>query len=361
MIELDRGDGQYKEIESFEDYEISQCIVFEMAIRTPKYRYQVDEVIKYYNENQQDIDSYDINQEIDGNKIDKYYKLLHMIDDIIRISLQDIDDELDYESAKFFGEDFNRVVKIVIKKFAYNQTQKSNATTYKHYQGLDTVVISDEVERDGYSIYTHISANDNYALIPLDDGDHKEVKTVDDFYEYLQHEDSNRDDVEYTRIIQERFKRPRLNLDERIATQTSIMLDLNKPLNELISYITLIKKDTNMDQKILKAPIELFGEELQRADNISKMCTKTKNGVELCFDSRKGITISQKIADMFFVYDALKQGAKELNIRTEISSYYITIGRQTEMSDKTFRKYRDIATDYIENERYQELITGIKS
>jgi len=63
---------------------------------------------------------------------------------------------------------------------------------------------------------------------------------------------------------------------------------------------------------------------------------------------------------MFFIYDSVKRGATIARIIHAIADYYEAIGKKTYMSQDTLRKYRNIATDYIEGERYYELLTGVK-
>jgi len=162
--------------------------------------------------------------------------------------------------------------------------------------------------------------------------------------------------------INANFKRPQIKIQDKTKSiNASLQLDINKPLNELIAYITHIKKDLEENKDILKAPIELLGEEIQKADDISKMCIKNKNGKKFCFDGRNGVLKTQKFADMFFIYDMNKLGVKESKIRVMIDEHYDPNNeKESGMSQDTFRKYLHIAKDYIDNQRYKEIITGVK-
>ncbi len=297
-MKLRRDEKIYQEIEAFADYELTQCIVYEMAIR---------------------------NNGIQTIKED--YKIF---DD------KCVNDDIDPDGCPGF------------------RTQRIS-------KDKDGVTIEGENVRVGYCLQSEIKLNaDDVSKFENSLG--RKIETQKDymiFYEsdYFDHYE----DVHYAKTnIVENFKRPKMILPDIYVKKATATIDLSRPLDELIAYLTHVKQDIDKNTKLIKAPIELVGEKLQLADDISKMCTETKNGKVLCFDGRKGVTRTQKLADMFFIYDAVKLGYRELLIRTEISEYYRSIGKSTDMSDKTFRKYRDIAIDYIDNERFSELVIGVK-
>lgn len=51
MKKIKRNDDVYLEIESFADYELTQCIAYEMAIRNYQNLFAINEVINYYETN----------------------------------------------------------------------------------------------------------------------------------------------------------------------------------------------------------------------------------------------------------------------------------------------------------------------
>ncbi len=330
MIELNRIAKEYKEIEQFADYELTQCVAYEMAIRNNDNLEKIEKLIEYYNEHKSQI--FEIN-------VDNYLGLSIQFK-IIRELVEDID---------FLSKDY---VDKRITSNAYDIVMLMNEHEYSIYG--DTVNGGPQqdktkiIKRKDYSIKIQLTKYEEHIMVDSKDPQQTE-EIIPEYY------------ITNGIEIIENFKRPKLKMDRMRAINSKVQLDLNKPREELIAYIEYIKNDLDKNKNVLKAPIELFDEELQKADDISRMCTETKNGKEICFDGRKGITRTQKLADMFFIYDAVQQGAKELRIRMELSEYYETIGKKTDMSDKTFRKYRDIAIDYIENERYNELVTGVKS
>ena len=156
------------------------------------------------------------------------------------------------------------------------------------------------------------------------------------------------------------FKRPMLRVPKHFKRGPIMTIDLSRPLDELLAYVKHVKTDIDRKRERLRSPIELLGEKLDRADDLSQLCIETKNGKRICFDSRNGLTRTQKLADMFFIYDALQSGMVPWEIQGEIYEYYQPMEKGTYRAEKTFLKYRRIAEDYIGNGRYWELIGGAR-
>jgi len=316
-----RDDPIYKEIESFEDYELTQCVAYEMAIRS-------------------DINS---TPNAEPHRPIHYKKTEPTL--------------LEYKNGYKVMFEFNpRKGYTVETKISFKDANEK----YKDGCAIDAEKIKDSKTIKAFKSIV----NEKQKQINEFEEKYHNAKT-DDERILLISEDKEHEyctDFKVENKISENFKRKKLKIDILECSTISLEVDLSKPLDEIIAYITHIKNDLEKNKDIVKTPIELLGTELQKADDISKMCTVNKNGKELCFDGRKGITRTQKLADMFYIYDMVKNGYKELRIRTAISEYYESeYNKNTDISDTTFRKYRDIAKDYIDNERYKELITGVKS
>lgn len=58
MIELKRSDKQYIEVEEFADYELTQCITYEMAARDWHYKDIADGVVTHYEHYKESIEYY---------------------------------------------------------------------------------------------------------------------------------------------------------------------------------------------------------------------------------------------------------------------------------------------------------------
>lgn len=65
---------------------------------------------------------------------------------------------------------------------------------------------------------------------------------------------------------------------------------------------------------------------------------------------------------MLFIYDATKLGLTQKAIKESIDYYYYERDNKSTGVDptKVISKYLQIAEEYIDNQKYMELITGIK-
>ena len=280
MSKLKRSDRIYKEIESFEDYELTNCIAYEMAIRN-------DEIIKFLKKRRQ------------LEKKTKFTEdeLLNLIDDKKLISYG-----FRYPNLFYLMKRYNK------NKVFFNRYEILGQQITRYINGEQ-------------KLYTNYSKKEQLR------------------------------DVEV--ILEANFKRPKLIFEN--AKKAKVELNLSLPKNELIAYISKIKDDFDKDNSIVKTPLELLGEEFKKADTL--VC----NDKGKCFDSRAILTKQQKMADMFYIYDALKEGFTQRKIQNEIYNYYADNGIETKTMDaKTLKRYKEIAVDYIDNMRYKELVTGIK-
>ncbi|SFV58384.1 hypothetical protein MNB_SM-7-1336 [hydrothermal vent metagenome] len=304
-----RDDTIYKEIESFKDYELTNNTAYEMMIR--------------------------------NNDFIKDHFILVGMCKIKHIK---------------YGEDFTESMIDIFKGFGLDNILKETKNFTNINQDRYQTLIREIPKKWGVDLNTMHNAYDTDSLF-LEDTNLLLANEEALMFDYNNSIEINDSTIFRTKFDLS-FSRPKIEYD-KYSKIITIDLNLSLPLNELIEQIKILKHKEMYGE--IKSPLEVLGEELQQADDISKLCTINKNGKEVCFDGRNGITRTQKLADMFFIYDMLRQGKKELRIRTAISEYYEeTFNKKTEMSDTTFRKYRDIAIDYIDNMRYKELVTGVK-
>ena len=377
MRTLKRGAPQYIEIENFKDYELTPCVAYEMAIRNQAFIEATQRVVDFYQENKKVIDCMLLEplQLFEGlsepdltEAINKYseisFKFFRLLEKtmfyrrengpIVSPSVREFNADLFYilEKISKYGE------KELLDEMSYYDRER------EIQYGLDPL-------RDGYILFTKSIQREGYIIDNIGEVPEEEIGgwEGDEYIPIPNSLDEIREVIKggyegiftATTSISPSFSRPILYSDQLESRRVSLELNLSLPLDELVAYLKHVKQDIERNPDIAAAPIELLGEKLQAADDISKMCITTKKGYELCFDGRKGATRTQKIADMFFIYDSVKSGTKEFSIRMALSEYYESIGKKTDMSDKTFRKYRDIAKDYIDNQRYLELLQGTKA
>ncbi len=361
-----RTDTIYEEIENFKDYELTQCVAYEMAIRNEKNLEDIDKIVRHYTDNKKIINR-DIMECLyyASGELELLLNLIrnsHIIPFIPSIdSMQGILVNEEYFINNLLVYEDSRIDKTIyeiVDKFTISEDgdRKRNllldSKRVIEDDFLNLNILEKRTFRNGYFIETMISESNEHAHIPINEDENKSLSDADDWKIYLEDGGEN---LSTANRIMDNFKRPKLKIIGCFFQKyPNIEVDLSKPLKEIIAYISHVKNDLEKNN-ILKAPIELIGEELQKADNL--VCdTKGK-----CFDTRAILSKQQKIADMFYIYDCIKQGVAQRKIQNVIYNYYADNGIETKAMDlKTLKKYKEIAIDYIDNMRYKELVTGVK-
>ena len=288
---LKRSDKIYKEIESFEEYELTNNIAYEMMIRD-------EEIIKA-----------------------GYY------DFMIKIS--------EYAKDRINNTKVLNIMDIFDKKYINDFRIKMGKA------GIDIDRIID---------YFNYLLIENYCEVDYNING----KGVFEYGKKITIERYKHIKINY----RSQFKRPMIIINHT-SKLTNININLSLPENELIAYVKKLKQesDKNKIRNFIDLLAEIEGVTIKSTiyDNI--VC----NSKGKCFDSRNILSKQEKLADMFYIYDALQYGMTQRKISNEIYNYYADIGIETKtMDDKTLTKYKDIAKDYIDNKRYKELVTGVK-
>lgn len=380
MTKIKRSDAIYLEIESFADYELTQCVAYEMAIRNYQNLSSINEVINYYKTNniaQEAFYDEELGEIISSPKDELTRKLnqLILIPYIVADGgfiadtdyLIDRDDFLQnlFESFDTYKDKrINpKIYDIIFDEYLLNYCTETRGINSEDarvvtYEDAEITALEKRSFRDGYSIFTSISTPSEYAYIPINSKDQNSdtrlIESVEDFQLLIDLE--LHDQLSYETKITTNFKRPKLKLSYLYNVMpTKLEIDINRPINEIISLVEHIKKDFDCNKSLFKTPIELLGEQIKRADNM----IYNKEGKR--FNGKSILSKQQRLADMFFIYDALKDKMTQRQIQNEIFNYYADKGMDTKTMDaKTLKKYKEIAIDYIDNERYKELVTGIK-
>lgn len=85
-MKINRNDKQYLEIESFEDYEFTSCMAYEMAIRNNRVIELIKNNLEYINGNNRLFDS-DIEMELlEKYYINEIYLNYHFFSDVVNIN-----------------------------------------------------------------------------------------------------------------------------------------------------------------------------------------------------------------------------------------------------------------------------------
>ena len=271
-----RSDLIYKEIEEFQDYELTNCIAFEMMIRNREF----------------------INDSLEVNKILPIY--------------------YDTNGNKCINKNYNHDLFL---KMLINSTDK---------WGIDA---------DSFI---------NYISIPISNLLNGGYSTIykKDSTQFLEDEikssDFKCDKFIYTDLYYN-ISRPKIQKINNIKL-TNIEFNLNLPKEELMAYISKIKDDFDKNNSIIKTPLELLGETLEKSDN-KKTPKKPKASV---------------YADWFYIYDywkyekALGKTDKDIFVALEVEN-------NVPYKEDMIRKIRNKMRYFIDDLGYKELITGVKN
>ena len=314
MDKIERNHKQYLAVEKFEDYELTYCMAYEMAIRN-------DEVIKtiysFYN-NYVNDDIYDIRFIFDT---DAFKKCKEDSQKLMSFYLNPLSLYLDYHLFKNINKDIEELKKEDIK---------NNNDFFSH--GLRWILFTPYSEPTYSKDYVP-----NKKLV-----EEKITKRYRSFISHLANEDKGSFTIHHNSITP-RYSRPLEPWFNEIK-ERNLVLNLALPTHELVDFVTKLKKDYDRDHSFFKTVKELEGDSFKRADK------------------RDGRLSSQtKLADMLYIYDCLKLNHSKADIKVDITIYYRLKGIKTRnLHTKTLDDYQEIMIEYIDNFKYKELILGGK-
>lgn len=269
-----RDDSIYKEIESFEYYEFTNCIAFEMAIRNTKVKKLLSKTKLF--------------SEVRNTTKEEPLECVHSyIDSIISKEHKENRKDVIFELSKY-GFDYHSCFMYTLQKSMSkikNHNYSSILLDKSEYTKITDILTKNELD-----IVCKVEIN-LYNQMPWVKTEKDKLKTNEDFLEMGNHfewifhptnEELIKDALKRKEVlkIENKFSRPELKLI--YTTITPIELNLSLPKDELIAYISKIKD--MYDNKNFRTPLELLGEYLESSnEKINK----------------------SKVADMFFVYDYL--------------------------------------------------------
>lgn len=348
----ERIDPIYKEIESFEDYEYSNCIAYEMAIRNDEVKRFIKMRNNFILDMDIDIDGEEINNsnELDLiNKLEKHYLIgIDICSNIRKIYSKYLKENKDYDAIDAFYSN--------IEKYEFSFDRGCYDAKKVHLNSRELAGTFDK------------------GILLLDFKKDEENATIED------------KDFLY-------FKRPRLLVPKDINKEIFLRLNFNLPKEELAAYILKIKDEFDKDNSIIKSPLELLGKKLDKANKVkSKSLPKDKN-------KRK-----KAMANAFYVYDMYKILEQEYSIKidnlkverdTQIKNIKLSknydrqekesmiqeikeeynylleqysktsikteINLQSGLSIDDIERYKALMNKYIDELKYKELITGISN
>ncbi|MFA6137170.1 MAG: hypothetical protein WC667_03705 [Sulfurimonas sp.] len=288
-----RSDYIYQEIESFKDYELTQCVAYEMAIRNN--------------------------------------------------NVKNILDKIDYLTALKCKTSIHPNINKLNESITPEEKEKYLTLGLYHLNELTNELENDLINKyfiypDGYK--KKIKSNDNYLLI-------KKILNDTTGNQKFSYKSNQKEAIGFT-IAQGIYTESKIFDISNITTnfkrqvydsnQTSVFLNLSLPKQELIKYITHIK-DTmdSSDKRIIKSPLELLGEELDKSEEPKSAKKLPRN-----YQEKKAA-----IVDAFFVYDIYKVLTPYYKIKkteaTEKKNKEVKKIRQSKEFDRDQKKF------YIEN------------
>jgi hypothetical protein len=317
-----RSDAIYQKIEGFrednekgfKDYEYTNCIAYEMYIRTKNYNViiqKIDECLENHKEN-----IILLHKQFSNEELVKHEIFIDEIDSILS--------EIEFDT-RFTNEDNPEILNIAI---AFSNSMFDYYEEKEEKELINDFLYNDvrnEFVKMIYSKNEEISSRK--VLVP-----HPNKK-----FEITMHE--NYFDID--------SKKNKLSYMENERQYLSI--NLNLPKDELIAYLSKIKDEYNKDNSIIKSIFET-------SEKVSNIIDEN-----LLIHKGTGKYNKNRVADMFFIYDGMKKGMKKAQIINELNYYYYDKdNKNTNFTYDTLTNYYEKAIEFIDNLKYKELITGVK-
>jgi len=403
-------DPRYKFIKNYKDFEFTNSIAYEMAIRTDefqkvKYLYMVIEDIQNYN-----LCFYDeVKDFINAMKISIPYLqiiLLKHLDSyngqtslnvIIDNILADLFKELDSSKSilkdlgilnpiLFLGQD---MIDLTGDKFILLDQIQRDLTIVDFTNGLELLIKFylqkkkiykkvDDIEDDVK--FELVNINKDIQNIILQDIESYYININSSVVQLSRNMPISMFDQEFQKILKKHYKkyqyidtqpnytRPSLHfINARII---NLPINLNFTKDELISLVSKIKDDYDKKESLIKTPIELLGEKLEKfkkPNSEKKLPSKTMQDKKAAFASAFCVYDLDKVLSPIFdrknkeFRDKQKSGQinnEEINLYTkeylksEISSI-------TGLSEDNIKIYRTLMKEYIDKKKFTELIQGV--
>jgi len=295
MGTLKRGNKQYTDIENFKKYELTHCIAYEMAIRN-------DNIIKSIKDFLYEYSLLNIPTYKEAKSFIENYRQRELFIDFF---INPYALYLDYH----FFKDTKELIKNIpnFKNSEFNIFFNPKAL----YQDKNNIDVYTEEQLEKYYFMSQLTNNlFHYDL----------TTSLNDTL-------SNR--------ITPNYSRP-LDVVKSWSREKDILLNMALPTDELIDFIERLKR--NKDFKSLSKSIYDF---FNIEDEIN---------TELLPNIRNNF------ADLFFCYDSYKLGLKPNRIKNKIDDFRYDSLNDNPIKIDTIDKYISLAKEYIDNQKYRQLV-----
>lgn len=212
---------------------------------------------------------------------------------------------------------------------------------------LESIVLDDFgiVSREFFNDKKDVLSQNTYYLSSEIFTEEERTK-VKEYYRKVKHDCNSR----YLTLITKDNKCEFNNIG--LERNTYAELDLTKPIEELIEFVTKLKEDYDKDPNNISNFHRLIGLELQDHRCNTKTCEIYKH--------KNLKPLSGRLMDVLFVYDCKKAGLDNMYIMMEIDNYWSTTKDlpYKQITLNTIRKYYQFAIDYIDKKEYKNFIKG---
>ncbi|MFA6739914.1 MAG: hypothetical protein WCR78_00360 [Arcobacteraceae bacterium] len=329
-----RIDDKYIRIEKFKAYELTHCIIFEMAGRNKEVRKLIQDIasIKLVQNNTRKI-------------------ITPNIDSLFKTQNNETENKIPESTLKKYYEYeslYGKLIELLKNKYYihYDQNKVSIPEIENPFKEKDFKGMSFEEKHEDFSdalrspMMKHISGaigkflhGEEYPLYKSDHNIYKGFVTARGINPRCKTFDISNINTYFQRKIYD-------------TNQINVALNMSLPEDELVEYIKHIKKTLSDEKsKELKSPNKLLGKEVKNAEKNANYPKKPT---------------TKKLADMFFVYDYVTAKLEELKSDNQLMIEEYNENKENIKNDKSCTtKEREIQLKELLKE-YEKNKTSIK-
>jgi len=272
MGSVSRSDARYKEVERFRDYELTQCIAYEMAVRNPdmkKMIRKINDESEFNHFGEERIKRLENAQ----NKEEERAILLEFLNESPQRGKKILQGFKEEEKAsKDFFFNIPTRLKISFESLSSNSDYDNRVkTSSQREQVRKSSMVADERLKSNFE----------------DDGTAKTTKGAI---------------IDYSKLFP-KFSRPQPVIPDEFSKEIDLHINLALPAKEILAYVETIKKNYDKSQgEVFKTPSPLA--EAQKIDKsiATIQIEMKKKGSPVTFDVPEK-TQQEIYADLLFLYD----------------------------------------------------------
>lgn len=384
---INRDDPIYLQIENYQTYELSQTLAYEMVIRIQDVKNTLEKMeeifIQTYNEYIKKRSEYKKVYVTNKTTISKSTKSKFSA----QKGYKNIPKPIDSKFSKKINLRPNLKQKntgIYMSSFEYMASEKLKLFSIEYRQ------LQEYLEKKYFYTLTHHDLIKNRNSSTEDDFQKKNFLTkllqYDEAYSdnktFEKHKQNTPNSFSVSNLKVNPFKLyPKLShlapiIPDNKSKSSKIAINLALPKDELLAYVGKIKDNYDRDNSAINLPFDHIVRNNQHFYNLRSKLSKSSTNSKYNFPNR---TQQQIYADLFFIYDVLsvedttRQSKRIKFIQDELLYYWadfilrhnhkdqdqyrIEIFDEITMMDrKTILKRFSTICDYIDNEKYRELI-----